>query len=378
MLDIAIEAETAECMTLRIPTNKVDVTRQCDVIEEIMRIYGYNNITFDETLNSCLSYNKKPNPNKIQNVVGDYLANNGFVEIMNNSLTKAEYYDNNTDFDSANNVVLLNPLSKELNVLRQTLLYSGMECIVYNINHKIQNQKLFEFGKHYRYNPDQVDNGDVTKRYFEERHLSLFMTGAQTAESWKMASQPVDFYYLKSHVINILRRLRINMGRIVAEPAKAKYFAEGLDLMFKDSKKVIVSLGRLAKPTLKKMDCKQDVFYADFNWDLLLKSIPAQEVTFAEIAKNPEVRRDLALLIDKNVTFDAIEKLAFETEKKLLKKVGLFDVYEGDRIEEGKKSYAVSFILQDKEKTLSDKQIESIMAKLQKNFETRLGAKIRS
>ena len=378
MLDIAIEAETAEGMTLRIPTNKVDVTRQCDVIEEIMRIYGYNNITFDETLNSCLSYNKKPNPNKIQNVVGDYLANNGFVEIMNNSLTKAEYYDNNVDFDSANNVVLLNPLSKELNVLRQTLLYSGMECIVYNINHKIQNQKLFEFGKHYRYNPDQVDNGDVTKRYFEERHLSLFMTGVQTAESWKMASQPVDFYYLKSHVINILRRLRINMGRIVAEPAKAKYFAEGLDLMFKDSKKVIVSLGRLAKPTLKKMDCKQDVFYADFNWDLLLKSIPAQEVTFAEIAKNPEVRRDLALLIDKNVTFDAIEKLAFETEKKLLKKVGLFDVYEGDRIEEGKKSYAVSFILQDKEKTLSDKQIESIMAKLQKNFETRLGAKIRS
>lgn len=378
MLGITIEVESAEAMTLRIPTNKVDVTRQCDVIEEIMRIYGYNNITFDETLNSCLSYNKKPNPNKIQNVVGDYLANNGFVEIMNNSLTKAEYYDNNADFDSINNVVLLNPLSKELNVLRQTLLYSGMECIVYNINHKIQNQKLFEFGKHYRYNPNQVDNEDVTKRYFEERHLSLFMTGVETGESWKMASQPVDFYYLKSHVTNILRRLRINMGRVVAEPAKAKYFAEGLDLMFKDSKKVIVSLGRLAKPTLKKMDCKQDVYYADFNWDLLLKSIPTQEVTFSEIAKNPEVRRDLALLIDKNVTFDAVEKLAFETEKKLLKKVGLFDVYEGDRIEEGKKSYAVSFIFQDKDKTLSDKQIESIMTKLQKNFETRLGAKIRS
>lgn len=378
MLGITIEVESAEAMTLRIPTNKVDVTRQCDVIEEIMRIYGYNNITFDETLNSCLSYNKKPNPNKIQNVVGDYLANNGFVEIMNNSLTKAEYYDNNADFDSINNVVLLNPLSKELNVLRQTLLYSGMECIVYNINHKIQNQKLFEFGKHYRYNPNQVDNEDVTKRYFEERHLSLFMTGVETGESWKMASQPVDFYYLKSHVTNILRRLRINMGRVVAEPAKAKYFAEGLDLMFKDSKKVIVSLGRLAKSTLKKMDCKQDVYYADFNWDLLLKSIPTQEVTFSEIAKNPEVRRDLALLIDKNVTFDAVEKLAFETEKKLLKKVGLFDVYEGDRIEEDKKSYAVSFIFQDKDKTLSDKQIESIMTKLQKNFETRLGAKIRS
>ena len=378
MLDIEVEAETAEGMTLRIPTNKVDVTRQCDVIEEIMRIYGYNNISFDETLNSCLSYSKKPNPNKIQNVVGDYLANNGFTEIMNNSLTKAEYYDNNADFDTANNVVLLNPLSKELNVLRQTLLYSGMECIVYNINHKRQSQKLFEFGKHYRYNPEQADNGDVTKRYFEERHLALFMTGVETPESWKLPSQPVDFYFLKAHVVNILRRLRVNMGRIVAEPAKAKYFAEGLDLVFKDSKKVIVSLGRLAKPTLKRMDCKQDVYYADINWELLLKSIPAQEVTFAEIAKNPEVRRDLALLIDKNVTFEAIEKIAYETEKKLLKKVGLFDVYEGDRIEAGKKSYAVSFVLQDKDKTLSDKQIESIMAKLQKNFEARLGAIIRS
>ena len=378
MLDITIESETAEGMVLRIPTNKVDVTRQCDVVEEIMRIYGYNNISFDETLNSCLSYSKKPNPNKIQNVVGDYLANNGFVEIMNNSLTKAEYYEDNADFDSKNNVVLLNPLSKELNVMRQTLLYSGLECIVYNINHKIPNQKIFEFGKHYRYNPEQAENGDVTKRYFEERHLSIFMTGNEIGENWKMPSMQVDFYFLKAHVINILRRLRINMGRITFEPSTAKYFTAGLDLMFKDSKKVIASLGRLAKPTLKKMDCKQDVYYADINWDLLLKSIPSQELTFAEIAKNPEVRRDLALVLDKNVTFDAIEKLAYETEKKLLKKVSLFDVYEGDRIEEGKKSYAVSFILQDKEKTLSDKQIEAIMAKLQKNFETRLGAKIRS
>lgn len=378
MLDITIESETAEGMVLRIPTSKVDVTRQCDVVEEIMRIYGYNNISFDETLNSCLSYSKKPNPNKIQNVVGDYLANNGFVEIMNNSLTKAEYYEDNADFDSKNNVVLLNPLSKELNVMRQTLLYSGLECIVYNINHKIPNQKIFEFGKHYRYNPEQAENGDVTKRYFEERHLSIFMTGTEIGENWKMPSMQVDFYFLKAHVINILRRLRINMGRITFEPSTAKYFTAGLDLMFKDSKKVIASLGRLAKPTLKKMDCKQDVYYADINWDLLLKSIPSQEVTFAEIAKNPEVRRDLALVLDKNVTFDAIEKLAYETEKKLLKKVSLFDVYEGDRIEEGKKSYAVSFILQDKEKTLSDKQIEAIMAKLQKNFETRLEAKIRS
>ncbi len=378
MLDIHVKAENVEGMTLWIPTNKVDVTRECDVVEEIMRIYGYNNILFDETLHSCLSYNKKPNLNKIQNIIGDYLANNGYNEIMNNSLTKSEYYENNADFDSQNNVVILNPLSKELNVMRQTLLYSGMECVVYNLNHKILNQKLFEFGKLYRYNPEQKENPDVSKRYSEERRLSLFMTGMESPENWKISSQPVDFYYLKSHVINILHRLRIPMERVVTEPVKATYFSEGLDFIFKDSKKVIVSLGKIAKSTLKKMDCKQDVFYADFNWDLLLKSLPVQEITYTEVPKFPEVRRDLALVIDKNITFDSIEKIAFETEKKLLKQVRLFDIYEGDRIEAGKKSYAISFILQDKDKTLSDKQIESLMMKLQKNFETKLNAKIRS
>lgn len=378
MLDIEVESENAEGMTVRVATNKVDVTRECDVVEEIMRIYGYNNISFDESLNSCLSYSRKPNPNKVQNTISNYLTDNGFCEIMNNSLTKSEYYENDEDFDSRNNVVILNPLSKELNVMRQTLLYSGMECIVYNLNHKIQNQKLYEFGKIYRHHPEELENGDVTKRYTEERHLSIFTTGSEIPENWKLQQQPTDFYYLKSYVINVLRRLRMNMGRIVAEPAKAKYFAEGIDLVFKDSRKVIASIGRVAKATLKKMDCKQEVFFADINWDLVMKNIPSKEVTYAEVAKFPEVRRDLALVIDKTVNFDEIEKIAFETERKLLKKVGLFDVYEGDRIEAGKKSYAVSFVLQDKDKTLSDKQIESIMEKLQKNFETKLGAKIRS
>ena len=378
MLDIQVESDNAEGMTLLIPTNKVDVTRECDVVEEIMRIYGYNKISFDESLSSCLSYSRKPNANKIQNVVGNYLADNGFSEIMNNSLTKSEYYDNNADFDSKNNVVILNPLSKELNVMRQTLLYSGLECIVYNLNHKILSQKLFEFGKIYRYNPEQVENDDVTKRYFEERHLSVFATGSEIPENWKLKAENTDFYYLKAHVINILRRLRINMGRIVAEPSQAKYYVSGIDLMFKDNRKVIATLGKLSKETLKRMDCKQDVFYADINWDLVLKSVPTKDLTYTEVPKFPEVRRDLALVINKDVTFEQIERLAFETERKLLKKVGLFDVYEGDRIEQGKKSYAVSFVLQDAEKTLSDKQIEAVMAKLQKTFETKLEAKIRS
>ena len=376
-LDIEIVSENEEGMTLLIPTCKVDVYRECDVVEEIMRIYGYNNIHFDERFSSCLSYSKKPNTRRIQNVISDYLTDNGFSEIMNNSLTKSQYFEDNPDFDSKHNVVILNPLSKELNVMRQTLLYSGLECIVYNLNHKITDQKMYEFGRAYFYNPDQADNDQITKRYTEVQHMSMFMTGAMTSESWMMKQMPVDFYQLKQLVMNILRRLRINFFRLEVVPTKEHYFAEGLSMVFKDNKKTLVSFGRLSKELLKKMDCKQDVYYADFNWELVLKSVPEKEVTFTDIPKNPEVRRDLALVIDKNVPFVDIERVAYQTEKKLLKRVSLFDVYEGKGIAEGKKSYAVSFILQDKEKTLKDKQIEVVMQKLQKNLENQLNATIR-
>ncbi|MCQ2298549.1 MAG: phenylalanine--tRNA ligase subunit beta [Bacteroidales bacterium] len=377
-LDIEIAKEDAEGMLLYIPTCKVDVYRECDVVEEIMRIYGYNNITFDEHFNSCLSYGTKPNPRKIQNIASDYLTNNGFSEIMNNSLTKAAYYEDNADFDANRSVQILNPLSKELNVMRQTLLYSGLECIVYNLNHKIQDQKLYEFGHTYFRNPDVDPDADLLKRYTEVQHLSIFMTGAQVPENWKVKNEPTDFFYLKGYVMNILRRLRIPTGRLQCVAATEKYYAEGIALVFKDSKKQLVSMGRLSKDTLKRMDCKQDVYYADFDWDLFLKSLPEKEVTFSEISKFPEVRRDLALVMDKKVTFAEIENVARQTEKKLLKEVSLFDVYEGKGITEGMKSYAVSFILQDKEKTLNDKQIETVMAKLQKNLESQLGAKVRS
>ena len=377
-LDIEIEKETSEGMTLRIPTCKVDVYRECDVVEEIMRIYGYNNITFDERISSCLSYSKKPNPRRLQNAVSDYLTYNGFSEIMNNSLTKSMYYENNADFDSKNNVVILNPLSKELNVMRQTLLYSGMECVVRNLNYKIQDQKMYEFGRTYVCNPENAESESVTKRYTETQHLSMLMTGKMSNESWMMPQQDADFFWLKQHVNNILRRLRINTGKLQSVPASEHYYAEGLALVFKDSKKQLVSMGRLNKDTLKMMDCKQDVYYADFNWDLMLKNVPEKEMTYTEIAKFPEVRRDLALLVDKKVTFGEIENVAFQTERKLLKNVSLFDVYEGKGVAEGMKSYAVSFTLQDKEKTLNDKQIEVVMTKLQKNLENQLGAKVRS
>lgn len=377
-LDIEIVGETAEGMSLLIPTCKVDVYRECDVIEEIMRIYGYNNITFDERLNSCLSYGQKPNPRKLQNVVSDYLTNNGFNEIMNNSLTKSEYFEDNADFDAAKSVHIINPLSKELNVMRQTLLYCGMECIVRNINYRILDQKLYEFGRTYQMNGTaDGDTTDVTKKYVETQHLAIFMTGQNTPESWKQKSEPVDFYHLKAHVMNILRRMRVNMGRLQMLPAEEHYFAEGIVLQYRDSKKVLARIGTLSKETLKRMDCKQAVHYADIDWDLLLKNYPSQEVTYTEIAKYPEVRRDLALVIDKAVTFAEIEQVAYATEKKILKHVGLFDVYEGKGITDGKKSYAVSFILQDSDKTLTDKQIEMVMEKLQKNLEKQLGAVVR-
>ena len=379
-LDIEIVSETAEGMHILIPTCKVDVYRECDVVEEIMRIYGYNNINVDERISSCLSFGQKPNPRRLQNIVSDYLTDNGFSEIMNNSLTKSEYFENNPDFSADDSIHILNPLSKELNVMRQTLLYCGMECVVRNLNYKIQNQKMYEFGRSYKMamrREDITDDHKVTDKFVETQHLSIFMTGKMTGESWMAKPVDADFYQLKAHVMNILRRMRMNMTRLEFVPATEKYYAEGLDVVFRDSKKQLCSMGRLSKETLKRMDCKQDVMYADIDWTLLLKSYPTKEVMYAEVPKFPEVRRDLALILDKKVTFGEIERMAYATEKKLLKKVSLFDVYEGKGITEGMKSYAVSFILQDKEKTLNDKQIETVMAKLQKNLENQLGAHIR-
>ncbi len=378
-LDIEIVNETSEGMLLRIPTCKVDVYRECDVVEEIMRIYGYNNVDFDERLNSCLAYGVKPNPNKLKNIACDYLSYNGFNEIMNNSLTKSGYYEGNADFPSERCVCILNPLSKELNVMRQTLLYGGLECIVYNMNHKIFDQKIYEFGRSYVKN--SIDEGEtdssVTKRYTETQHLSLFMTGAAEPESWHGEKKAVDFFDAKSALVNILRRLRIPMSRLTVVPSSETFIAEGLSYQFKDSKKQLAVVGRIAKETLRRMDCKQEVFYADINWDLLLKAFPTKDVTFCEIPKFPEVRRDLAMVVDNDVTFAQIEQVAYASEKRILQKVSLFDVYKGKGIADGYKSYAVSFILQDPDKTLNDKQIEAVMSKIQKNLETQLGAKIR-
>lgn len=390
-LDIEIVGETAEGMTLKVPTCKADVTRECDIVEEIMRIYGYNNIHIGDTVNSCLSYGKKPDPRKLKNAVSDYLTDNGFSEIMNNSLTKSEYYDENPDFPADRCIPIINPLSKELNVMRQTLLYSGLECIARNINFRILDQKLYEFGRGYEKvltekteSPEiRIDSDNsvrdlpVTKRFSETEHVSIFMTGNMTPESWKMKPAETDFFYLKAYVMDILHRMRVNMGRMEMVPTQYKFFAEGLDIVQRDSKKLLGTIGRIGRETLKKMDIKQPVYYADLNWTLLLKQYPTKEVLYQEVAKFPEVRRDLALILKKDVTFAQVEQAALQCEKKLLKNVSLFDVYEGKGIADGFKSYAVSFILQDKDKTLNDKQIEATMSKIQKTLETQLGAKIR-
>ncbi len=390
-LDIEIVNETAEGMALKVPTCKADVYRECDIVEEIMRIYGYNNIHIGETVNSCLSYGKKPDPRKLKNAVSDYLTDNGFSEIMNNSLTKSEYYDDNPDFPADRCIPIINPLSKELNVMRQTLLYSGLECIARNINFRILDQKLYEFGHSYQKaltekneSPEiRIDSDDsvrdlpVTKRFNETEHVSIFMTGNMTPESWKMKPSETDFFYLKAYVMDILHRMRVNMGRVEMVPTQYKFFAEGLDIVQRDSKKLLGTIGRIGRETLKRMDIKQPVYYADLNWTLLLKQYPTKEVLYQEVAKFPEVRRDLALILRKDVTFAQVEQAALQCEKKLLKSVNLFDVYEGKGIADGFKSYAVSFILQDKDKTLADKQIEATMSKIQKTLETQLGAKIR-
>ena len=378
-LDIEIVREDNEGMLLRIPTCKVDVYRECDVVEEIMRIYGYNNVEVDERLNSCLSFGIKPNPQRLKNIASDYLTDNGFNEIMNNSLTKSDYYEGNADFPAECCVHILNPLSKELNVMRQTLLYGGLECIVYNMNHKIQDQRIYEFGRGYVYNGGDAADADVavTKRYKETQHLSLWLTGASRPESWRGERKAVDFFDAKAYLLNLLRRLRMPMERLQEVETEAHYLSEGLSYRFKDSKKELATVGRIRREVLRAMDCKQEVFFVDINWDLLLASFPNKDITYSEIAKYPEVRRDLALVIENKVTFGQIKQVAFATEKKLLRQVSLFDVYQGKGIAEGFKSYAVSFILQDADKTLNDKQIEAVMAKLQKNFESQLGAKIR-
>ncbi len=373
-LDFEIIDESTDGIKVRVPTRKVDVKREVDIIEEILRIYGYNNVEFPAKVNSSISFCPYPDPEKVQNIIADYLSNNGFTEIMNNSLTKSKYLESNTtDLEPKNNVKILNPLSQDLDVLRQSLVFGGLETIIYNINRKIPDLKLFEFGKSYSFNNDKGEEN--LNKYVENIQLALFITGKNEPENWKTDQTNVEFYDIKVFVSNIFRRLGFSNTLLDVNHNVSKIFIEGLSYNYNNHK--LAELGQLSNNVLKDFDITQDVFYVEINWDLLLNIVKNFSIQYQETPKYPEVRRDLALLIDKSVRFEEIEKLAYQTEKSILKKINIFDVYEGEKIAEDKKSYAVSFILQSPFKTLTDKLIDKTMNRLINVFEKNLNAKIR-
>jgi phenylalanyl-tRNA synthetase beta chain len=376
-LDIMVQSESDEHLRIRLPGYRVDVTREADVVEEILRIYGYNNIELPEKLYSSIVLSPKPDKEKLQNTVSDLLVSKGFFEIMNNSLTRGVYYQVN-GFDPAHSVSLLNPLSQDLNVLRQSLLFGGLEAIIYNQNRRVQDMKLFEFGNIYqRHDVPEKQKTDALDAYHERMVLSLFMTGRRHPETWMVEENTISFFDLRSAVNNILDRLgkqitQFKFDTIDDDPVFA--FKQIMSANGKD----MITLGMVSKNILKQFDIKQEVFFATIEWGKLIMHTTEQEkVLYEEIPRFPEVRRDLALLIDQEVSFASIEALAFETGKSLLKKVGLFDVFEDERLGKGKKSYAVSFILQDAGKTLTDNEIDGIMEKLSGVFTKKLNAVIR-
>ena len=376
-LEMKIVDETAEGLTLDVPPYRVDVQRDCDVIEDILRIYGYNNVEIPTTLKSCLTtkgeYDKS---NKLQNLVAEQLVGCGFNEILNNSLTRAAYYDNLESYPSKNLVMLLNPLSADLNAMRQTLLFGGLESISHNANRKNADLKFFEFGNCYHFNEEKKNPEKVLAAYSEDYHLGLWVTGKRVANSWAHPDENSSVYELKAYVENVFARLGLHMHDLVVGNLTDDIYAAGLSVQTRGGKR-LATFGIVTKKLLKALDIDNEVYYADFNWKELLKAIRNVKVSYTEISKFPAVKRDLALLLDKKVQFAEIEKIAYETEKKLLKEVSLFDVYEGKNLEAGKKSYAVSFLLQDENATLNDKQIDKIMSKLVKNLEDKLGAKLR-
>ncbi|MCB0371582.1 MAG: phenylalanine--tRNA ligase subunit beta [Muricauda sp.] len=360
-LEIRINNVTESGLGLTIPTYRVDVTREVDVIEEILRVYGYNNIDFKEKLNASIAQTSRFENHRVQDIIGDTLAAKGFYEIMTNSLVAA---DSILSDKEEGHVKMLNPLSSDLSVLRTTMLSSGLQSVSYNHNRQKTDLKLFEFGKTYH-----KENGD----YQEKRHLALFISGERHRDTWVVTSRKTDFFYLKGIVETVFERLGIR--DLETKPLTDPNLSEGLSWV-KNGTDIAV-FGLVGKAELKKYDIKQEVFYADFDWDAILAAINTQNMVFKEIPKFPEVTRDFALLLDESVSFQKVYDIAWNTEKKLLKKVNLFDVYTGKNLPEGKKSYAVSFTLLDESKTLTDKQIDKIMGKLLAQFQKELGAELR-
>ena len=371
-LEMKVLGETPEVLTLEIQAYRVDVTRPCDVVEDILRIYGYNNVEIPTQLKGSLVIKgDEDQKHKLANLVSEQLVGEGFNEILNNSLTKAAYYGENDSL-----VRIMNPLSSDLNVMRQTLLFGGLESIQHNVNRKRQNLRFFEFGNVYTFDPAKQNDDDPMQAYKEQYHCGLWVTGKRVEGSWAHTNEDSTFYELSAYVENILRRIGVKPGMIVRKNSENAIFSAGLTIENRGGKKLI-EMGIITKKLQKQFGLDNPVYYAELNWTALMKVIKKNEVLYTEISKFPAVSRDLALLVDNSVEFAQIEQIARQTEKKLLKKVELFDVYEGDKLPAGKKSYAVNFILQDEEKTMGDKQIDAIMQKLIANIKKQLNAELR-
>jgi phenylalanyl-tRNA synthetase beta chain len=373
-LEIEISNENEEQLGLLVPPYRVDVKREVDVIEEILRIYGYNNVEPGKSVKSTVQHAPSPDKMKMQNLISEMLTAQGFNEIMSNSLTKASYYDKLQSFKEENTVKLFNPLSSDLNGMRQTLLFGGIESIARNSNFRNADLRLYEFGNVYFFDGSKVYDNPV-KNFSEEEHIGLWITGKKETENWAAKESRTSFFTLKSYLENILQRLGISAGSCVIESISSDIISEGLEYKYKNMQ--VAKIGIVNRKLLKTLDVNAEVYYADIHWTIVLKAIKNMKVSYSPLPKYPEVRRDLALLIDREVQFSTIKALALRTERQLLRNVSIFDVYEGNNLPEGKKSYAVSFILRDDEKTLDDKLIEKTMSRLISTFQRELKAQIR-
>ncbi len=376
-LEMKVVKENAEGLALMVPPYRVDVQRPCDVVEDVLRIYGYNNVEIPDTLKSSLTTKGEIDKwQKLQNLIGEQLAGQGFNEILNNSLTRAAYYEGLDVYPAKNLVMLMNPLSADLNCLRQTLLFGGLESIAHNANRKNADLRFFECGNCYAYHEEAKDPERTLAAYKEDSHLGLWVTGNRVANSWAHADEASSVYELKAYVENIFQRLGLSVKTMDVISVENNIYSAAIGYYTKGGK-LLATVGIVSKKIQKAFDIDNEVYYADLNWKQLMKAVKSVKVGYKELTKFPAVRRDLALLVDKAVKFADIEKIAYDTEKKLLKEVELFDVYEGKNLEAGKKSYAVSFLLQDENQTLNDKQIDKIMQRLIDNLQTKLQAKLR-
>jgi phenylalanyl-tRNA synthetase beta chain len=373
-LEIKIDNETETGLSLRVPPYRVDVKREADIIEDILRIYGYNNIEIPSQVNSSLQTAEKPEPNKVRNLVAELLTAQGFNEIWSNSLTKANYYEGLKDYSEERTVKMLNPLSSDLNGMRQTLLFGALESIAYNANRQNKNLKFYEFGNCYFYKGTQIKE-HPERNYWEEEHLGLFIAGNKERESWTAKEQGVSFFSIKTYTENLLKKLGLSTGQMQITETENELFSEGLKYVY--NQKTLLEMGMVAKKWLKKFDIENQVYFADLNWDNIFQLHKKHHVIFEELPKFPAVRRDLALLIDKSVKFSQIKETAFKIERKILQEVDLFDVYEGKGVPADKKSYAVSFILRDDFNTLNEKLIDKTMQKLIAAFGREFGAELR-